>query len=67
MSGSDQKEHKSRNKRDKDRWKSQHELKVRRNEHKVLVRLKVAPPSEYDGRVDLTVFDKWTYEVDTWA
>ena len=30
-------------------------------------RQKIAPPSTYDGQPDLTVFDKWTYEVSHWA
>ena len=32
----------------------------------MLAKQKVNPPGTYDGRPDLAVFDKWTYEVNTW-
>lgn len=43
------------------------ESKAERDERKALERHRVSLPSEYDGKADLAVFDKWTYEVSTWA
>ena len=42
------------------------ESKAEREERKTLAKQKVDPPGMYDGRPDLAVFDKWTYEVNTW-
>ena len=42
------------------------ETKAEREERKALARHKVTPPSVYDGRADLSAFDKWAYEVNNW-
>ena len=43
------------------------ETKAKREERKALARHEVTPPSAYNGRPDLAVFDKWTYEVNYWV
>jgi hypothetical protein len=60
---------KSKSKRSKGKRDKRHkrESKAEREERKSLARQKVAPPTEYDGKPDLLVFDKWTYEVNTWV
>lgn len=60
--------HKSKRKSRKGKGKRRRkESKAEREERKALARLKVTPPSVYDGKADLAVFDKWTYEVSNWA
>ena len=51
----------------KSKRKGKKETKAEREERKALQRQKVTPPGVYDGRPDLAVFDKWTYEVNNWA
>ena len=46
------------------KWRK--ESRVKREERKMLAKQKVDPPGTYDRRPDLAVFDKWTYEVNTW-
>lgn len=53
-------EERERNRR---RRKKKEAKRVKRAMHGV----KLKQPSTWDGRADLDVFDKWTYEVDTWA
>ena len=43
------------------------ESKAEREERKAMERQKATPPSVYDGKADLLVFDKWTYEVNNWV
>jgi hypothetical protein len=43
------------------------ESKAEREERKAMERHKVTAPSVYDGKPDLMVFDKWTYEVNNWV
>ena len=38
-----------------------------RQERKALAKQKIEPPGTFDGKPDLAVFDKWTYEVNTWV
>ena len=60
--------HRSKGKKSgKGRRKRRKESKAERDEWKALQRQKVTPPNVYDGRADLAVFDKWTYEVDNWS
>ena len=42
------------------------ESKAEHEECKTLTKQKVNLPGTYNGRLDLAVFDKWTYEVNTW-
>ena len=58
---------KSKRKNKKRSKKRRRETKAEREERRALARQKLDPPSTYDGKADLTVFDKWTYEVDTWV
>ena len=43
------------------------ESKAEREEHRAMEWQKATPPSVYDGKADLLVFDKWTYEVNNWV
>lgn len=43
------------------------EPRAEREERKAMARQKATPPSVYDGKADLLVFDKWTYEVNNWV
>ena len=43
------------------------ESKAERDERQALAKHRIEPPSVYDGKPDLAVFDKWTYEVNTWV
>ena len=56
----------SRTRRSRRRDENSKESKAEREERKAMERQKATPPSVYDGKADLLVFDKWTYEVNNW-
>ena len=41
--------------------------KKKREEERALKRIKIDPPSTYNGKPDLDVFDRWALEVKTWV
>jgi len=41
--------------------------KKKREEERALRRVKIDPPSAYNGKPDLDVFDRWALEVKTWV
>lgn len=43
------------------------ETTAEREERRALARQKPDPPGSCEGKAGLAVFDKWTYEVDTWV
>ena len=42
------------------------ESKAEREERRAMERQKATPPSVYDGKADLLVFNKWTHKVNNW-
>ncbi|TFK79489.1 hypothetical protein K466DRAFT_579187 [Polyporus arcularius HHB13444] len=59
--------HQHQQKKDAERRRRKQHKHDSRKLQKALTGVKLKSPFNYDGTADIDVFDKWTYEVDTWA
>ncbi|KAF9785380.1 hypothetical protein BJ322DRAFT_1020915 [Thelephora terrestris] len=57
---------KKKKKKKKSANKKRRPLLRREREEKMLKRVKIDAPSQYNGKADLDVFDRWAFEVKTW-